>query len=80
MEAATTDSGHLILSVTDTGSGIPAAEAERIFERFVKLDNFKEGIGLGLTLCRSLVTRLGGTIRLDTSYQKGARFVIELKR
>ncbi len=80
LEAATTDSGHLILSVTDTGSGIPAAEAERIFERFVKLDNFKEGIGLGLTLCRSLVTRLGGTIRLDTSYQKGARFVIELRR
>ena len=80
LEAATTDSGHLRIAVTDTGSGIPAAEAERIFERFVKLDNFKEGIGLGLTLCRSLMTRLGGTIRLDTSYQKGARFVIELKR
>ena len=76
--AASTNDRQLILSVTDTGCGIPPAEAERIFERFVKLDNFKEGIGLGLTLCRSLVTRLGGTIRLDTTYTTGARFVITL--
>ena len=78
LEAAVSADNRLRLAVTDTGSGIPAAEAERIFERFVKLNNFKEGIGLGLTLCRSIVTRLGGSIRLDTTYTHGARFVIEL--
>lgn len=70
--------GQLTLSVEDTGCGIPPQEAEHIFERFVKLNTFKEGIGLGLPLCRTIVTRLGGTIRLDTSYQRGARFVITL--
>ena len=72
-------SQHLLtLTIEDTGCGIPEAEAEHIFERFVKLDTFKEGIGLGLTLCRNNIERLGGTIRLDTTYQAGARFVITL--
>ena len=62
----------------DTGSGIPANEAEHIFERFVKLDSFKTGLGLGLPLCRMIVTRLGGAIRLDSHYRNGARFVITL--
>ena len=69
----------LVLAVEDTGCGVPAEKAEHIFERFVKLDKFKEGIGLGLSLCRMMVTHLGGTITLDTSYQQqGARFVVEL--
>ena len=68
----------LTLVVEDTGCGIPAKEAEHIFERFVKLDTFKEGIGLGLPLCRMLIEKLGGSIRLDTSYTKGARFVVTL--
>jgi signal transduction histidine kinase len=70
---------QLTLAVEDTGCGIDAKEAERIFERFVKLDNFKEGLGLGLTLCRMLARRLSGNVRLDTSYAgPGARFVISL--
>lgn len=69
---------ELDLIVEDTGCGIPAAEAEHIFERFVKLDTFKEGIGLGLPLCRMLIEKLGGTVRLDTSYTQGARFVVTL--
>ena len=68
----------LTLVVEDTGCGIRAKEAEHIFERFVKLDTFKEGIGLGLPLCRMLIEKLGGSIRLDTSYTKGARFVVTL--
>ena len=68
----------LTLVVEDTGCGIPAKEAEHIFERFVKLDTFKEGIGLGLPLCRMLIEKLGGSIRLDTSYTKGARFIVTL--
>ena len=68
----------LTLTVEDTGCGIPASEAEHIFERFVKLDTFKEGIGLGLPLCRMLIKKLGGTVRLDTNYTQGARFIVTL--
>ena len=78
LRAAAMDDNHISFTVEDTGSGIPANEAEHIFERFVKLDSFKTGLGLGLPLCRMIVTRLGGVIRLDTHYQNGARFVITL--
>ncbi len=69
---------QLILTVEDTGCGIPANEAEHIFERFVKLDSFKVGIGLGLSLCRVLTQRLGGSVALDTTYTNGARFIVNL--
>ena len=68
----------LILTVEDTGCGIPADQAERVFERFVKLDSFKQGIGLGLPLSRKLAEQLGGLVTLDTSYHSGARFVVTL--
>jgi len=70
---------QLILAVEDTGNGIPAEEAEHIFERFVKLDAFKEGLGLGLPLCRTLIKRLGGNVLLDKTFKgPGSRFVITL--
>lgn len=70
---------RLILAVEDSGKGIPTEEAEHIFERFVKLDTFKEGLGLGLPLCRTLIKKLGGEVSLDTTYKgPGARFVITL--
>ena len=72
------DKQNIQLVVEDTGSGIPANEAEHIFERFYKIDSFKEGLGLGLTLCRSMTKRLGGTVYLDQSYQAGARFIVTL--
>lgn len=76
---ASTTSTHLVLTVEDTGCGIPASEAEHIFERFVKLDSFKEGLGLGLTFSRTMAQRLGGDVRLDTTYtQPGARFVVTI--
>jgi signal transduction histidine kinase len=78
MKADKTDDLHVELAVEDTGCGIPSNEAEHIFERFVKLDSFKEGIGLGLPMCRTLAEKLGGSIRLDTSYQSGARFIVTL--
>ena len=68
----------LILTVEDTGCGIPADQAENIFERFVKLDSFKQGIGLGLPLSRKLAEQLGGILTLDTNYILGARFVLTL--
>ena len=68
----------LLITVEDTGCGIPADQAEHIFERFVKLDSFKQGIGLGLPLSRKLAEQLGGLVTLDTTYYLGARFVVTL--
>ena len=64
--------------VEDTGIGVPPEEAEHIFEEFVQLDEYYNGTGIGLTVARSLVRRMGGEITLDTSYKTGARFVMEL--
>ena len=76
---ADADDKHLKITVEDTGCGIAPEEADRIFERFVKLDKFKEGLGLGLTLCKMLAHRIGGDVVLDTTYAgPGARFVISL--
>lgn len=72
------DDAILSICVEDTGCGIPESEAEHIFERFVKLDSFKEGIGLGLPLSRKLAEQLGGIVTLDTSYKNGARFYVKL--
>ena len=75
---ADTAETEMTIAVEDTGTGIPIQDAERVFERFVKLDSFKAGLGLGLTLCRKIITRLGGTVSVDTSYRGGARLVITL--
>ena len=64
--------------VSDTGIGIPAEEAEHIFEEFVQLDDYYDGTGIGLTIARSIARRLGGDIVLDTSYKSGAKFVMTL--
>lgn len=66
------------ISVTDTGCGIPEEDCEKIFNHFYKIDNYKEGIGLGLPLARRTAHQLGGDVTLDTSYKEGARFVITL--
>lgn len=68
----------LHFTVEDTGIGIPAGEAEHVFEEFVQLDKYYDGTGIGLTVARSLARRLGGDIVLDTSYSGGARFVMTL--
>ena len=77
---ASANDEQIILTVEDTGSGIPADAAEHIFERFFKVDSFREGLGLGLPLCRTIINRLGGTVDLDNSYQQGARFVVKINR
>jgi signal transduction histidine kinase len=77
---ASANDEQVILTVEDTGTGIPADAAEHIFERFFKVDAFREGLGLGLPLCRTIINRLGGTVDLDNSYQQGARFVVKINR
>ena len=64
--------------VEDTGIGIPANEAEHIFEEFVQLNEYEVGTGIGLTVARSICRRLGGDVVLDTNYTAGARFVMTL--
>ncbi len=61
--------------VTDTGCGIPADMQMKIFERFEKLDEFKQGTGLGLAICQLVATRFGGSLYLDSFYTEGARFI-----
>lgn len=63
------------ISVSDTGCGIPKDKAQEVFERFSKLNSFRQGTGLGLSICRAFVEELGGKIWVDTTYTEGARFV-----
>ena len=64
--------------VEDTGIGIPADQAEHVFEEFVQLDEYYDGTGIGLAVARSIARRLGGDITLDTTYTGGARFIMTL--
>ena len=65
---------QLRFSVTDTGKGIPAEQQHEIFSRFVKLDSFSQGAGLGLSICQSLVERMGGEIGVDSCEGEGSCF------
>lgn len=69
---------ELVVSITDTGIGIPTDKQEWVFERFTKMDEFKSGTGLGLYVCRLIMNRLDGTIRMDPSYVGGAKFILTL--
>lgn len=60
--------------VSDTGSGIPENELENIFTRFVQLKNFKQGIGLGLPICKGLITTMGGRIFVESKVGVGSTF------
>lgn len=69
----------LRLWVRDTGIGIPADRCdERLFERFVKVDDFVAGTGLGLSICRSLAVSIGGRVGVESKQGKGSLFWIEL--
>ncbi len=66
--------------ITDTGCGIVPGYEEKIFDRFVKLNSFKQGTGLGLYICRRLAESLQGRVYVDTGYRKGARFVLTIPK
>ncbi|MCR4583254.1 MAG: HAMP domain-containing histidine kinase [Prevotella sp.] len=84
-----TDKGHVsvhcqregrefVISVADTGPGIPPEKAKTVFERFYKADDFQKGIGLGLSIASGLARTMGGKLTLDSGYTEGARFVLTL--
>jgi len=66
------------IAVTDTGAGIPLEKQATIFNRFEKLDDYKPGVGLGLSICLLIAERLDGALFIDSSYTDGARFVLIL--
>lgn len=82
--ALTETDGHVLLRVDDDGPGIPVAERERVFERFVRLDDARArdggGSGLGLAIVAELVTAHGGTVTIADSPLGGARVEVRLPR
>lgn len=69
---------HVRIWVKDTGKGIPAEDQERIFERFVKLDEYIPGTGLGLSVAKSHALSLNGTIGVESRVGEGSTFWVEL--
>ncbi len=72
------DTEHILLSVEDTGKGIPKDKIKQVFERFQKLDEFAKGTGLGLAISLSIIKTFKGTILLDSEEGKGSKFTISL--
>lgn len=72
------DNQFLLLSVKDTGKGIPKEKIDQVFERFHKLDEFAKGTGLGLAISQSIVRTFNGTIRLESEEGKGCKFIVSL--
>ena len=76
------ESGLVRFEVVDSGVGIPENQQEAIFERFRQADhylqNFNEGTGLGLSICKGFAISLGGDIWVESEFEKGARFIVEI--
>ncbi len=67
------------ISIQDNGPGIPATEAENVFQKFYRLSNSKTGgTGLGLSIAKGFTEALGGTIKLDKKFEKGVNFIIQI--
>jgi two-component system, OmpR family, sensor histidine kinase KdpD len=73
---------HVVITVDDTGPGLPKGKESAIFDMFERgrKESSTPGVGLGLAICRAIVEAHGGTIRGETKLQGGARFTIELPR
>lgn len=73
------DTDHLHLYCEDTGKGIAREKQESVFQRFVKLDEFTQGTGMGLTICKSITQQMGGTIGLSSEGEgRGSTFWVDI--
>jgi len=70
----------VVITVSDNGHGIPAADVQRIFEPFYTTKGRGKGTGLGLAICRQLVAALGGSISVDSRQGQGSIFFVRLPR
>ena len=68
----------IVFHVTDTGTGIAPEKIGKVFERFVKANNFAQGTGLGLAICKTIIERLGGKISVTSELEKGTTFIFTL--
>ena len=66
------------IGVKDTGRGIPQNMLEKIFERFEKVDSFAQGVGMGLSICKSIVDKMNGRIQVYSQLGLGTTFIAEL--
>jgi two-component system phosphate regulon sensor histidine kinase PhoR len=80
--SATADVSHIILSVSDTGQGIPAKDLPRIFERFYSRasNHGRPGTGLGLAIVKRIVFAHNGTIDVESTVNKGTTFIIHIPK
>ena len=69
-----TNGRNIYVYCEDTGSGIPEDAKARIFERFVKLNDFVQGTGLGLSICKAIIEKCGGEIGVESEIGKGSTF------
>jgi heavy metal sensor kinase len=69
---------RIVIRVSDEGPGIPPADRERIFERFVRLDQKYDGAGLGLAMARRIAEAHGGQLTLESSDTRGSCFAVNL--
>ena len=76
--SVSTDADHAVLRVEDNGKGIPAAELERIFQRFYRTDEVHVGSGIGLALTKGIVELHGGTIEVESTENEGSAFIVRL--
>lgn len=67
-----------VVCVQDHGDGIAPADQERIFARFVRADSAVAGLGLGLYICRELVSLHGGTVGVESARGQGAKFIVRI--
>ena len=74
----------MLLEVADTGIGIPAADLDRIFERFYRVDRDRSrdlgGTGLGLSIVKHLVQAYGGAVTVESRLNRGSTFRVRLPR
>ena len=76
---ALSDHGEKIyVIVADTGCGIPSDQYNKVFESFYKFNSFVQGAGLGLSVCKTIVEGLGGTINVYSQLKEGSRFSVIL--
>lgn len=78
------DSEHVVISVADSGIGIPKEDQAHLFQKFYRVDNSDTreigGTGLGLYLCRRLAETMNGRIWVESEYKQGSTFYLELTR